>query len=151
MKKRILPFLKSPDTNLAGMKVYGTEVLRDNTILKNLEENQILDSDDIISGILVSEQSNILYPISNCIPILLSFNDIDTFHYIPLIKALKNVCPVEYHAIFKETLSMIHKSMLTPDGEWNRDEMRYYDAEVDTYENRTRMVETIKKIPVHIF
>ncbi len=149
MRKRIIPFLKCPSSGKTGLVVFAFEALRNNDLLKNLSHDDLHNEDDIITGILIHEQSGIVYPIRESVAVLLAFSDVDPFHHITFLESLKSECPEKYLGMLNNTIAAITNSRDTTDGSWNRDEMRYYDAAVETSEKRSQMFETIKKIPVH--
>ncbi len=53
-----------------------------------------------------------------------------------------------YKSVLKSTLERITKLNETNDGKWNREEMRYYDKEVNTPEQRDYMLHEIKNTPI---
>jgi len=148
MRKKLLRILKCPNNNNFDLKIFGAEVNRNNIILKDLENEQLQDNDDIINGLIICESSQTAYPISESIAILLSDNDIDINHHLPLLERYIANIPANYKYVLTSTLDRIAKQIETNDGKWNREEMRYYDKEVNTQEQRDSMLWEIKNTPV---
>jgi len=149
MRKKILPYLKCPENGQPGLKIYGAVVMRDGQLIYDVSEAELEEEDDIISGLLISESSNTAYPIDQAIAILLAHHDVDPFHHIPLLESLKEKCPATFKDLLQKTIQRINQPSTSGDGNWNRDEMRYYDAEVETPEKRNKMLDNIRTIPVH--
>ncbi len=145
----MLSLLKCPETHQTGMKLFAVEVMRNGKLLSTFEQQELQEEDDIISGLLINETHQIVYPIAESIAILLSKSDVDTFHHVPLLQKFKSQCPAALLPIIENTLGHLQKSATTSDGNWNRDEMRYYDADVETPGKQEKMVQSIKKTPVH--
>ncbi len=149
MRKKVLPFLKCPETQHPEMKLVAVETMRNGKLLAESEQQELLDEDDVISGLLINEKHQLVYPIAESIAILLAKSDVDTFHHIPLLENMKKKCQPSLHTLIESTILHLQKVSPTFDGNWNRDEMRYYDAEVETPEKRSKMMQAIKNTPVH--
>jgi ubiquinone/menaquinone biosynthesis C-methylase UbiE len=148
MRKRTGRLLKLPDSKDGIMRFYAFDVIRDEKLIHNKDHDELLDEDDIINGFIVNEEQKIIYPISNYIGVLLSKNDIDLNPHLALLKSYYPIIPSRYREFLDVTIESIMAAIDTSDGNWNRDEMRYYDKEVETDLLRNKMLESIKNIPV---
>ncbi|HMT28122.1 MAG TPA: methyltransferase domain-containing protein, partial [Bacteroidia bacterium] len=148
MRKRLTNILICPNNYQSDLKIYGTKVHRNGAVLYNLDDTQLLEDDDIEEGIIVSDSSQTAYPVSEFIAILLSDTDIDTNHHQMLLEKAVDKCPDFYNTILKSTLERITKHKDTSEGKWNREEMKYYDNEVNTPEQREQMLHSIKNMPI---
>lgn len=143
-----MKILKCPNNNETDLKIYGAEVIRNNSALKNLLNEQLQDEDEIVNGLIICESCKTAYPISESIAILLTDADLDINHHRPLLERYVSLIPDPYNSVLNATLDRIAKSSETHDGIWNREEMRYYDNEVNTQQQRDSMLHEIKNTPV---
>lgn len=147
MQKKILDIAVCPESHQPGFRIFAKEVLRNNVLLHNLTDNDIQEQDDIKSGIAVSSVSNLAYAIYDFVGIFLSLDDADAKHLSMLFDELQSDIPSFFSDSIKNTLQKIHERHSSSDGAWNREEMKYYDVEVDTGEQRSKMLTSIKEIP----
>lgn len=148
MHKRIISLLQCPNNFKPGFSVFASELVRNGVLLKNLSDSEILPEDDIKQGVVLSQGSNTAYPISNFIGVFLNDLDADKGHHKNLFEPLIDKCPDVFNEGIKTTLARIYGSAETHDGNWNREEMKYYDAEVDTEDLRSIMLKSINGQPV---
>lgn len=65
-----------------------------------------------------------------------------------MLESSMNQAPEPIRDCINETIGKIYHSDETADGQWNREEMRYYDAAVDTQEKSQQMLADMKSVPV---
>ncbi len=148
MRKKLLKILKCPNSNNPELKIFGAEVNRNAQMHFNIENDQLLDDDDIVNGVIICTNSNTAFPISEHIAILLSDADVDINHHRPLLEKISLNISEPFKSIIKTTLERITRLNETKDGKWNREEMRYYDKEINTAEQRVAMLHEIKNTPI---
>jgi len=132
MRKKIIRLLSCPNTQSGSFHVFAHELLRNDKTLYKIQDSDIRDEDDIIHGVLVNEQANTAYPISEGIGILLSDLDTDIEHHTSLLKSMKEDCPTSFQKIINHSIERINQRETSTDGQWNREEMSYYDSPVKT-------------------
>lgn len=147
MHKKLGRLLSCPNNHQAGFKFFAKELVRENKTLVDVDDTNILDDDDIKTGVAFSPSGNTAYPISEFIGVFLADEDVDKGHYKKLFEPLLNKCPLEFNAVIQSTLDRIYGVGETSEGKWNREEMKYYDAEVNTEELREKMLVAMKEKP----
>ncbi len=80
---------------------------------------------DIECGVLISGEH--AYPIVDYVAVLLSDEDADAAHFCELLKTLRNDCPNDVKGIIDATISRLASQTATRIGNWNREEMAFYD------------------------
>jgi len=98
---------------------------------------------------LINEEAAIIYPIKDYITTLLSFKDVDTHHILPILDEIAIYSPDAYKDYVINTIEMTKAQEGSEEGKWNREEMKYYDKEVDSAEKRIKMLESIKNENFH--
>lgn len=144
MYKRILDKIICPNSGTADLKIYGVELNRQNKSEKNLQEENILPDDDIKSGVIYTPDKKYVYVIHEFIPVLLNDADQDLVHLNSIAATLKNQLPGDLADAFQNTINRIAAQHTSEDGEWNREEMKYYDSAVDTEKQRETMLKSIR-------
>jgi ubiquinone/menaquinone biosynthesis C-methylase UbiE/uncharacterized protein YbaR (Trm112 family) len=119
--------------------------MRNGNLLNNIDHDQLLDEDDIKTGVIVAESSNTAYPIANYVGVMLSDADVDRGHHNILLSPLKDNVPASYNAAIQSTLGRIYGLNETDDGKWNREEMKYYDEAVSTPARQQAMLKSIQE------
>ncbi|MBS1765452.1 MAG: class I SAM-dependent methyltransferase [Bacteroidetes bacterium] len=144
MYKRTLDKLICPNTGTSDLKVYSIELTRQNKTEKNLQQDKILPDDDIKSGLIFTSDKKYVYFISEYIPIILNDADVDMAHLKIVAAQMNELLPEDLKADVKNTLDRISSQHTSGDGDWNREEMKYYDAAVDTEKQRQDMLKSIQ-------
>ena len=130
MRKRIVELLICPNTHQGSIRVFAHELRRHEDILYNIDDPLMEKDDDIVSGVLINEKSNMAYPISDSIALMLSDTDTDILHHVESLKSIREYSPGVYKDAIDQTVSRLAERTSNKDGEWNREEMFYYDREV---------------------
>jgi ubiquinone/menaquinone biosynthesis C-methylase UbiE len=152
MRTRVLNSLVCPNTGNTKFEIFAVELKRGDEMLANVKFKDILDTDDVKEGIIADLKGNVVYPISDYVGSVLSDEDAHQGHYNDLLNRLSESAPAAYKKAIKASLARLATAKHTHDGEWNREEMEYYDADVATTEKRAEFLETIKAKPLwHIF
>ena len=144
MYKRILDKIICPNSGTTDVKIYSVELNRQSKSEKNLQEENILPDDDIKSGIIYTSDKKYVYVIHEYIPILLNDADQDLVHLNSIAATLKNQLPNDLADAFQNTINRIAAQHHSEDGDWNREEMKYYDSAVDTEKQREAMLKSIR-------
>ena len=147
MRKRIVHILSCPNTKVGSFKVFAHMLRRKNETINDVEDTDINDEDDILNGILINEESHTVYPISDSIAMLLSDQDVNTAHYVRLLESVKPFCPVKYRKAIESNIHRVKMREITDFGEWNREEMEYFDENVGSEELRKKMRMDVKTTP----
>ena len=145
MHTRILDKLICPNTHLQPLLLFALEINRNQQILSNPDNTSLQPLDDVKTGLLYTADKKNIYFIHEFIPILLNDTDQDLNHLKAIYKEVGNLLPVEFKQAIEQTLSRIESKNLSSDGNWNREEMKYYDAAVDTPELRAKMLNSIQR------
>ncbi len=145
MYKKVLAKLQCPNSGTDKLSVYGIEVIREGKTLTQIFEKDILLTDDIRSGLIFSSNLKFVYPIYEFIPILLNDSDNDMVHLNMVYDLILPLTPDNLKQTVLENLNRVKKQSLSSDGNWNREEMKYYDAAVDTPELRAKMLNSIQR------
>lgn len=140
--------LACPNCSSSGFTFFASELIRNQQQFFNVEDKSISDEDDIKYGIAVCQSCKTAFPIEEFVGVFLSDSDADKGVHRLMLESRMNRLPAFFQECIKETIHRIYNSRETADGQWNRDEMRYYDAEVDTQDKRNRMLENMKSKPV---
>lgn len=144
MYKRILDKLICPNTGAGDLKIYSVELSRQNKSERNLSGENIGSEDDIKAGILFTSDKKNVYVIHEYIPVLLNDADQDLPHLTSIATPLINQLPSDLADALQQTLNRVSAQHKSADGDWNREEMKYYDAAVDTEKQRHEMLKSIK-------
>lgn len=145
MHKRIINKLICPNSQSKQLQVHAIEALRNNNIIHNIYDENILPDDDIKTGFIFSTDKKYIYFIYEYIPILLNDQDQDSAHLNQIYEWIKNSIPDEFKDAVTANILRIRKANESTDGNWNREEMKYYDAAVDTPELRDKMLNSIQR------
>lgn len=152
MRKGILKFLLCPNNGNGDFVVFAHELKRANKFLSNVEHEDINDIDDVRTGFIVNKKHHTVYPIANYILSALSDQDIEQNLFINLLDSALAYSPPRYRSTIQENIERIRQSNPEQSGDWNRDEMQYYDRAVETEDQRKAFCEKVKKEPLwHIY
>jgi hypothetical protein len=108
----------------------------------------MMPDDDIKLGIAISESSPTAFPIDEFVGVFLADEDVDIHHHSAFFSQHAKKLPDAFKQAVHQTMQQIVSMNETSDGKWNREEMRYYDAEVDTVEKREKMLDAVFHKPV---
>ncbi len=147
MRKKLLNILIDPNTQENGtFQTYAFTLDRGEDSLTQVNDVDIKNDDDIKEGFIVNTTNNFIYPISDYVLSLLSDKDQDIPFYLNFFKKISGDTTHPYSQIIEENLTrLININEETAEGEWNREEMRYYDKDVSTQEKRDAFIEVIKQ------
>ncbi|HRS07692.1 MAG TPA: class I SAM-dependent methyltransferase [Bacteroidia bacterium] len=145
MHTRILDKLICPNTHLQPLLLFAIEINRNQQILLNPDNASLLPDDDVKTGLLYTDDKANIYFIYEYIPILLNDTDQDLTHLKAIYQEIGYTLPVEYKLVIEQTISRIESKNQSSDGNWNREEMKYYDAAVDTPQLRDKMLNSIQR------
>lgn len=135
-----------------GFIVFAYELKRGNQLLSNVDHDQIQDKDDVRTGFVIGNKSRSVYPITEYILSALSDEDTDYELYISLLNSALEYSPSKYKSTIRENIERLIQCNCEQSGDWNRDEMQYYDRVVETEVQRKAFCEKIKKEPLwHIY
>ncbi len=148
MQKKLFDIVVCPNSFQPGFILYATELIRNNHILYNVNHPDIMNDDDIKSGVAVSESCRWAYPVSDFIGVFLAKYDSDKHNLKDLFDQLGKNIPSYFLDAINFTIKHIFETNDSDEGNWNREEMNYYDADVDTIELRNKMLHSISEIPL---
>lgn len=130
------------------MSIIAFTTNREEKIITNLDGRDLLDEDDVISGILFCANSASIYRIDESIAVLLSDKDIAPSYLISVLNDLTSKLPEYLKETLMKQIERITKLQISGENNWNSDEMKYYDQDVDTEQKRAAMLDDIRNIPV---
>jgi hypothetical protein len=148
MRRKIGELLICPNSGDERLKFYALELVRDGKVLKGISDDGMMPDDDIKLGIAISESSPTAFPIDEFVGVFLADEDVDIHHHSAFFSQHAEKLPDAFKQAVHQTMQRIVSMNETSDGKWNREEMRYYDAEVDTVEKREKMLDAVFHKPV---
>jgi len=148
MRKRILKILECPNTHRNSLEIFATELKRGNSISYNVVESEMMEDDDVISGVIVNRNGGYAYPIFKSVALLLSDIDTDREFYVELLQFLRSSCPASFAICIDSTISSLKTTESNWRGEWNREEMHFFDKDVQSEELRKSFLRKIKLDPL---
>lgn len=148
MRKEVLNILECPNNRTSGFDSFALELIRKGKVLKNVPLEEMLENDDIKTGVVISNHGKDIYPIHEFVGVFLNDQDLDKQHFQKILTPLIHSYPETFSAVIKQKIESLKEINETTEGEWNREEMRYYDAGVETDELRAEMVHSIQNRPV---
>lgn len=148
MRKRLLNILVCPNKKKGSLILFAHKLIRNKTIISNLSEPEIHDSDDVINGVLLNLEDKCAYPIFQSVAILLSDTDVNTRLTIKLLQSIKKNCPSEFIKSIDSTIDRLKFQKNTSHGIWNREEMSFFDREVNSKSQRQQFLRKIKEVPL---
>ncbi len=147
MRKKLLNTLIDPNTQeKSTFEAYAFTLDRGQKSHTQVANVNITDDDDIKEGFIINTKNHYIYPISDYVLSLLSDTDQDIPFYLNFFKKSQINPNNPYSKTIDENLSRLNNiNEETTEGEWNREEMRYYDKEVSTQEKRDAFIKVIKQ------
>ena len=139
MKIKNINFLKCANCKSNDLSYVALNIIRNGKLIKDSFNVELNDSDYIKSGFLKCDICESIFLIYNYITILLSDSDIDVSHVLTVIDKLKKVANEENKNVLNEA-KKYQSQKETRDGIWNREEMEYYDKNVDSEDKRKKMI-----------
>lgn len=147
MRKDLLEILRCPNGRGKRFEVFARALRREGRTLTDVEDGKIL-ADDVETGYVVDADAGQLYPITDFVLSMLSDADADPAAEIPLLRKLLVGTPAPHAAAIEARLARLQALSPSEVGDWNREEMRYYDRDVETPEKRAAFLETIRRDPL---
>ncbi len=148
MKKATLGLLACPNGSPGPLRLHACEVRRDDTTLLGLSEEQLRKDDEIVRGVVANLSAGTAYPIVDCVGLMLSDLDTEADRHIGMLDAMREECFEPFRGAIDTTRARLKSRTTTADGEWNREEMAYYDRDVATPELRAQVLEDIRNNPL---
>ena len=148
MKRSLLAFLRSPNDSRQSLRLFGHVVSRDSGIVSGLREEEMAAGDEVVHGLLIDQAGDTAYPVSDSIALLLSDADTDVDRHVSLLEDRAVGAPVEFRAAIDTTIERLRRRVDRRGGQWNREEMAYYDKETSTPEGRARVELDYRTKPV---
>lgn len=131
-----LPLLRCPNNGRGPLRVFGCIVQRGSVEVRGIDNGQLDELDDVVLGVLLSDDLIYAYPISDGIAQLLADPDTDVEHTVGLLSRTLDHLPPEYSTAVVRTIDRLRSRVGDDVGAWNREEMLYYDASVATEDSR---------------
>jgi uncharacterized protein YbaR (Trm112 family) len=152
MRYKLIKSIKCPNARGENFTVFARKLFREKNNVHHVYDTDILTDDDIESGIIIDNEAGEVYLISEYILIMLAEEDSDTAVEIPLFESALEYAPDQFRRTIQSKIERLRSFSSTEVGNWNRDEMRYYDQEVDSPEKRAAFLKDIRSNPLwHIF
>lgn len=148
MKVSLLSILIDPNDNSSNFSCYGLEVDRDGNTLNNLDKSDLLSSDDIRSGIVINDDNDHIYPITNFVLSIFSDIDLEARQFLSLLNEFSSKLPNNFAEIVNKNIKRIESSTTNDSTLWNTEEMDYYDKNVSSDEKRKLFLNNIKTLPI---
>lgn len=152
MRKRLLRFFLCPNKQVGDFVVFANELKRANQLLSNVDHDRIDDNDDVSTGFILNKKTQMVYPIAHYVLLALSDQDSDHDLYIYLLSSALEYSPPSYRMTIMKNIERLKRNISEQSGDWNQQEMEYYDRAVETELSRRTFYDTIKKEPLwHIY
>ena len=152
MRITLLDQLICPNTHKPGFTAFAAKLRRGDETLTSVEHSAIGKEDEIVEGLLITADEQYAYPIRFDVLSMLSDEDIDLREYHEHLEALRPNLSPRFLEVGDRTAARLVSRQTSEDGDWNREEMKYYDSEVDTPEKRAAMCADIANTYLpHIF
>lgn len=148
MRKKLGDLLACPNCSNTSFNWFACELIRNQQPFFNVVEEALNEDDDIRYGVAVCLNCKTAFPIEEFVGVFLSNADADRGVHRKMLESKIKNAPERIRNSIQETIKMVYDFGDTEDGKWNREEMRYYDSEVDTDEQRIRMLNNMKTKPV---
>jgi SAM-dependent methyltransferase/uncharacterized protein YbaR (Trm112 family) len=148
MRKKISRLLICPVCGKDTLTLFAYELIRNNTLLHNVPEEEMQDDDELRHGITICRSSHSAFPIKDHVGIFLSDADACYAGHDALLLHKCHQSPTFFQQCIQHTIQRIRSARLTDDSRWNDEERKYYDAEVETETQRQEMVHSIRNVPV---
>ena len=152
MRKFLLKFFSCPNKQVGGFKVFANQLRRGDEFLSDIDHDHIDDNDDVRTGFIINNSTKTVYPITDYVLLAFSEQDVDRNSFINSLDSALEYSPRRYRSTIQENIERIRQCSPEQSGDWNRDEMQYYDRAVETEVQRKAICEKIKKEPLwHIY
>lgn len=148
MRIKLKSLISCPNCRKSEFLFFAYELIRKQQSLFHVSDGFQEDDDDIKYGVAVCNECKSAFPVEEFIGVFLSDADADKGVHRKMLEQRASHAPADIQEFIHQTLARIYTEYETEDGKWNREEMRYYDAEVDTEKQRIRMLDNMKSIPV---
>lgn len=148
MRMKVISILRCPNSK-RSLNVFGIEVLRNNRTIKRVEHSEMSEDDEIVEGILIDTNFEYVYPIEQSIAILLNKQDAQIETLTTALLRKEKELPSPYRELTNNSLKtyMLELSTLNC-GNWNTDEMNFFDKDVFTEEIRNEFATRIQREPL---
>lgn len=148
-----LASLRDPQDGTAALSdIHALKLLRDGETLYDVKQVDLREDDDIQTGVIANLAAGHAFPISDFIACILSDEDMNGPHVTHMLQDEQDRYPNEFKQAIEATVGRLAAQEVTSSGDWNREEMDYYDAEVSTAERRAAFLKAMKTKPLwHIF
>lgn len=148
MKKRLIPLIRCPQTG-RPLIAFGVEVQRAGVTVNRVTEDEMLEEDDIALGVLVEPEEGAAYPIVGSVASLLCEEDVDPAVFLGLLERLSGELPSPFAGCVSSSIKRLRKPALnSATGKWNREEMAFFDRDVDTADLREAFAKRIESEPL---
>lgn len=153
MRRELLDILSDPNFGAGRFRVFAYELKRKVQTVARVDHEETIRGDDIKIGFVLNEDNGYVYPISEYVLSMLSDEDVDSELYLRLLEDALRYCPKLYSKSINDNIRRLSTlKSETASGKWNRQEMQYYDSEVDTETKRKEFASIIAVKPLwHIF
>ncbi len=148
MRKKIARLLICPVCGKDDLTLFAYVLIRGNTLMHNVAEDDMLEEDDIRHGIAACRSSLSAFPIKDYVGVFLSDADARYSGHCESLLQESSQAPPFFQQCIQNTIQRIRSTGPTDDSRWNTEEMQYYDAEVETAAQREQMIHSVKTVPI---
>jgi ubiquinone/menaquinone biosynthesis C-methylase UbiE/uncharacterized protein YbaR (Trm112 family) len=147
MRSRLLEHLRCPVSGGTGLRLYGVDVRCETGAVTSGESQALPHEANVKTGVIVDPDAGTAHPIIDFIAVMLPDEDVELEAHHHILDSLLAVVPDDSRACIEETKRRQRKRSLTPHGEWDLAESRYYDRDVDSAAKRAAMVDVLRATP----
>jgi len=148
MKKDLLDYVICPNTGESGLQAYAIETARNNSIVRSLFDQDLRPEDEIVTGIIFHEKERRVYAVVKSVAVLLSDHEVQNKDQIELLLTLRKDCPPAIREMIDQTIAQLKAAPPTIQGRWAKDEMNYFDKDVESESMRAQFLEKIQRTPI---
>ena len=145
MRVRTASLLRCPNTGRTDFEVFGSRVDRAGGEVFSVPHADLRPQDEIVDGVLALGSKGHVYPIRCGVLSMLADGSVDLPAWRSHFEAILPGCSPSVQARIRCNLGRLSRESNDSDGGWNQDEMRYYDAAVDSEEKRRAMCREIRE------
>ena len=102
-----------------------------------------VDGKRVVTGVIFFPSEKTAYPIEHGIGVMLSDEDTNAAHHQRLLNEIRDKVTQKSRSCIEATIDRLQNQEITDTGNWNREEMKYYDA-------RNEIIESPNQSPMSI-
>lgn len=144
MRASLVGRLRSPNDPRLRLQAHACEARPCASHSLDGLRDHVADDEEIVNGLLIDEQGTSAFPIADSVASLLRDEDVDLASHMSLLEERKKHAPRQFREAVAATLQRLSRRTADWTGQWNREEMAYWDRDVTTSEGRARIAQAYR-------